>query len=181
MLPQPVFEYVRDLMNYADVGGYLRESARAQDAYLARWGKGPFVTVDAVVLSAGHVILGKRDEQPGRGQYALPGGFLMPDERIVDGMVRELIEETGIKLQPLVIKRNIRSSLVVDDPKRGGRGRNITHAYLIVLNDRLDEGLPKLVGADDLKAPRWVPLHTVPWNMMFEDHGLILEHMLRHI
>lgn len=180
LIPAKVGDYLVSLMK-TSVGDALREGHRAQDAYLARWGNGPFITTDAVVLSAGHIILGQRTENPGKGQYCLPGGFLMPEERLVDGMIRELIEETGIKLQPLVLKRNIRHSIVVDDPKRGGRGRNVTHAYLVVLNDRLQEGLPKLQGVDDLGAPRWVPLNRIPWSEMFEDHALIIENLLRFL
>lgn len=180
MVPPSTFSYVRSLME-SNVGDLLRAGARAQDDYLARWGKGPFITTDAVVLSAGHVILGQRTQHPGLNQFCLPGGFLQDNERIVDGIVRELVEETEIKLQPTVLKRNIRHQIVVDDPHRGGRGRNVTHVALIVLNDRLDQGLPKLRGLDDLGHPQWVSLNNVPWNNMFEDHALILEHMLRFV
>ncbi|MBC7501161.1 MAG: adenylyltransferase/cytidyltransferase family protein, partial [Herminiimonas sp.] len=68
--------------------------------YKASWCGAPFPpifsTVDAVVKTSRHVLLIKRGDFPGKGLWALPGGFLDQRERLIQGAVRELIEETRI-------------------------------------------------------------------------------------
>ncbi|MBN6743269.1 NUDIX domain-containing protein, partial [Acidithiobacillus sp. MC6.1] len=71
-----------------------------------------FVTVDAVVIHSGHILLVERKAEPGKGLLALPGGFLDQRERIEDGMLRELKEETNIKVPVPVLRGSIRASRV---------------------------------------------------------------------
>ena len=58
-------------------------------AYKARWRTAPyapiFCTVDALVQTGGHVLLVRRGGYPGKGLWALPGGFLEPRERLLQG------------------------------------------------------------------------------------------------
>ncbi len=56
-----------------------------------------FVTADAVTIQSGHVLLVRRGQQPGKGQLAIPGGYVNQNERIRTAAVRELKEETAIK------------------------------------------------------------------------------------
>lgn len=150
-------------------------------SYRKQWAAAPyppvFVTTDAVVVQSGHIILGQRRAAPGEGLYALPGGFLGTDERIEDSMIRELQEETRIKVPVPVLRGSIMATHVFDAPDRSLRGRTITHAFHILLPDG---PLPKIRGSDDMKAARWVPLSELKGlkNMMFEDHSAIIEHFL---
>lgn len=114
-----------------------------------------FVTTDAVVIQSGHVLLIKRRSQPGSGLWALPGGFLQSDERLVDGMLRELREETRLKVPEPVLRGGIRTREVFDHPDRSLRGRTITHAFLIEL---ADGSLPPVKGSDDAARAIWVPI-----------------------
>src|SRR5512133_2345194 len=68
-----------------------------------------FVTVDAVVLCAGHVLMVKRRAEPGKGLWAMPGGFVnaATDRSVQDAMVRELREETMIKVPGPVLVGSI--------------------------------------------------------------------------
>ena len=52
------------------------------------------------ITSRGEVILIKRGIEPGRGQWAQPGGFLEIDETVRDAAIRETLEETGLQIQP---------------------------------------------------------------------------------
>lgn len=129
-----------------------------------------FVTADAIVVQSGHILLVQRGGHPGLHQWALPGGFIGVDERIEDAALRELIEETSIKIQPKILRKSIVSSRVFDAPHRSLRGRTITHAYLLKLDD--DKPLPPVRGADDAAKAWWFPIADVP-NMrekFFEDH-----------
>ena len=153
------------------------------NAYRQSWSSAPFppifVTTDAIVIQSGHILLVKRGQNPGKGLWALPGGFVDQVEGIDDAAIRELIEETCIKLQPEVLKRCIRHVQVFD--RRGGvsqedRGRIITHAHLIKLDDQKE--LPKVKGADDAAEAMWVPLGDLDNRLMFSDHGHIIHSML---
>lgn len=147
--------------------------------YKKQWASSPFpptfVTVDAVVVQSGHVLLVQRGARPGKGQWALPGGFLNQSEWIEDAVLRELKEETKIKVPLPVLRGNIVASRVFDDPYRSSRGRTITHAYLIQLPP--DTELPKVKGSDDAAKARWVPLAEITRNMMFEDHKDVIDAM----
>lgn len=149
-------------------------------AYKKSWAAAPyepiFVTCDAVVVQSGHVLVVERGDNPGKGLYALPGGFLNPSERVQDGALRELIEETQIKLQYDTLLRCIAAHEVFDDPGRSLRGRTITHAFLIKLNDA--HPLPKVRGSDDAAHARWIPLSEVKPNVFFEDHYHIIQSMI---
>lgn len=152
--------------------------------YKQAWEAAPyaptFVTVDSVVIQSGHVLLIRRRANPGKGLYALPGGFIDPGERIEDAAIRELREETKIKVPAPVLKGSIKKSGVYDAPERSLRGRTITHAFLI----ELPPGpLPKVKGGDDADKAKWVPLNVFKRmeEQMFEDHFAIINSMLGEI
>lgn len=134
-----------------------------------------YVTVDAVVVQSGHVLLVQRGGFPGKGLWALPGGFLEDDERIRDGVVRELKEETRIKVPVPVLRGSIVAERVFDDPYRSSRGRTIDHAFLFQLNE---SSLPKIKGSDDAVNAKWMPISEITRGMMFEDHKDIIDSML---
>lgn len=133
-------------------------------------------TVDAVVIQSGHVLLITRDAKPGEGMLAMPGGFLNPSERLEDGMIRELREETKLKVPDPVLRGNIKATHTYDDPHRSGRGRIITNAYLIKLPDGQ---LPKVKGSDDARSAHWVKLNELRADMLFEDHFFIVQDLIR--
>ena len=133
-----------------------------------------FQTVDALVVQSGHILLVKRKSRPGRGLWALPGGFLNAHERIVDAVYRELREETKIKVPDAVLRGSTVARETFDDVHRSARGRTITSAFLI----RLPDGpLPKVKGADDAEKAKWVPLSEVTQDKMFEDHFHVIKKM----
>lgn len=159
---------------YADI----RQEYEFIQNYKASWASAPyaptFVTTDAVVVQSGHVLLVQRRARPGKGLWALPGGFINENERIDDAVIRELREETRIKVPVPVLKGSIVAREVFDNPHRSARGRTVTHGYLINLAP--DTKLPTVKGGDDAKAAKWWPLAEVKREMMFEDHFDILVH-----
>lgn len=148
-------------------------------SYKKSWASSPypvtFVTTDAVVVQAGHVLLVQRNAAPGEGLWALPGGFLDQNERVVDGVIRELREETKLKVPLPVLKGSIKAREVFDDPGRSERGRTLTHAALIVLPPG---ELPQVKGSDDARDAKWVPIADIREEDMFEDHYAIIQYML---
>ena len=92
----------------------------------------PSVTTDIVIFTikdnALKVLLVKRDIEPFKNVWALPGGFVRINESLEDSAKRELEEETGVKdvyLEQLYSFGN---------PKRDPRGRVITVAYMALTN-----------------------------------------------
>jgi bifunctional NMN adenylyltransferase/nudix hydrolase len=136
-----------------------------------------FSTADAVVICSGHVLMIRRRAEPGRGLWALPGGYVnaRTDKSVEDAAIRELREETQIKVPAPVLRGSIRRSKVFDAIDRSPRGRIITHAFHIELPDG---ELPKVKGNDDAEKARWVPIAEVRSEECFEDHFEIIQHFL---
>lgn len=134
-----------------------------------------FVTTDCVVVQSGHILLVERKSEPGAGLLALPGGFVNQNERLEEAALRELSEETKIKVPVPVLRGNIQKVEVFDHPNRSTRGRTITHAFLIMLPAG---ELPRVKGADDAKTAKWYPISELKPSLMFEDHMDIIQKLI---
>lgn len=148
--------------------------------YKKSWEAAPyaptFVTVDAVVECMGHILLIKRKATPGKGLWAIPGGFIDQNEHIDDAVIRELKEETKIRVSKNFIRGSQVSKEVFDHPNRSLRGRTITHAYYYKLQQ---SEIPEVKGADDAQEAKWFPLAEVQRmeGIIFEDHLDIICHL----
>lgn len=139
-----------------------------------------FVTTDAVVVQSGHILVIRRGHQPGKGLLALPGGFLQPELTLEDNAIKELKEETQIKIPSAVLRGSIKASRPFDYPERSARGRTVTFAYFIELEPSLKDGLPKVKGGDDAAKAFWLPLSALGENedKFFEDHYSVIRTFL---
>lgn len=117
-----------------------------------------FVTVDAVVVKSGCILVVKRKFPPGRDQIALPGGFLNAGESIDKATIRELKEETRIRMATRHIQAAAQETRVFDHPYRDPRGRVITHVTLFDLGYG---HLPDVKGDSDAKGAFWMPMADV--------------------
>ena len=131
------------------------------------------LTVDAIVTCSGHVLLIKRIASPGKGLWALPGGHVEEDEKLLPAMIRELKEETKLDIPERTLTRCIVNDHLFDDPNRSLRGRSLTQAYHIDLGQ--DTKLPKIKASSDAKEVKWCPIAAVPTSQMFEDHAHIID------
>jgi bifunctional NMN adenylyltransferase/nudix hydrolase len=175
-VPQPIAQFLRQFRVTAEFER-LREELAALDESRAKYGSGPFVTVDALVTAGDHLLLVQRGRAPGKDLWALPGGFLDGSERLLSAAMRELKEETGLACSDAELRGCLRGVAVFDHPQRSQRGRTITHAHHFALNDR---ALPSVQGADDAQAARWVRIADLPAmsTELFEDHFQIIDHFL---
>lgn len=181
LVPRDVYQMIDRFRNTSDYARLVDEYDIIKK-YKQSWEVAPypatFVTADAVVIQSGHVLLIERKAAPGSGLLALPGGFVNQSERVEAAALRELREETRLKVPEPVLRGSIKQSKVFDAPSRSLRGRTITHAFLI----ELPAGpLPKVKGSDDARKAMWVPLHEVKSDRMFEDHYDIVQYFIGSI
>ena len=176
----PEIEASLKLFMATEGGKNLQQEYEFIQKYKKGWENVPFepthVTVDAVVIQSGHVLLVKRSAQPGKGLYALPGGFIHAEESLLNAVIRKLKEETQIKVPPPVLMGCVKHQFVFDAPFRSARGRTITHAFHIEL--RGEEALPKIKGNNESGNCIWLPLGQLDSTQMFEDHYFIIQKML---
>jgi len=180
LAPPAVCEVLRTWLASPEYAA-LAEEYRLVAQYKAAWSTAPyppiFSTVDAVVTAAGHVLLIRRGGFPGKGQWALPGGFVEPRERLLKSALRELAEETRLAVDAAVLLAALRDVKVFDHPDRSQRGRTITHAHYFALDLAV---LPAIEAADDAAQAQWLPIAQLAGmeEEFFEDHFHILDSFL---
>lgn len=132
----------------------------------------PAIAVDMVILAVAAdellILLIRRGGEPYAGRWAIPGGFVDPQESLDAAAARELREETGVEgvfLEQLY---------TFGAPERDPRGRVISVAYYALLRRA-----PSVTGGDDAADARWFPLSTLP-PLAF-DHDSILEYAIERV
>ncbi|MER6101466.1 NUDIX domain-containing protein [Streptomyces sp. NPDC001832] len=131
----------------------------------------PFaVTVDLAVFTVRdtrlHVLLVERGEDPYKGQWALPGGFVLPRESAEDAARRELAEETGLT-EDTVCALHLEQLRTYSDPDRDPRMRVVSVAYAALVPD-----LPEPRGGGDAANAQW--WDAGPPGLLAFDHDRIL-------
>lgn len=135
--------------------------------YVYDWPR-PMVTVDAVVFAvtpdAIKLLLIKRGQEPFKGKWAFPGGFIGIDEELDDAVARELQEETGLTGIPLEQMHTF------GKPGRDPRGRQITVVYMGIIN----QGFDRIKADDDAELAQWFDINALPSDISF-DHDIVAQ------
>jgi bifunctional NMN adenylyltransferase/nudix hydrolase len=134
-----------------------------------------FNCADAILECQGHVLLIQRKFAPGAGAWALPGGFRNASETFLDCAIRELQEETNVRVPEKVLRGSIVKTELFDDPSRSfGIPRNTMAVYMRI-SPNPDFSLPRANGADDAALCKWIPLTDALNTIeMYDDHKDIL-------
>lgn len=125
----------------------------------------PAVTADCIVITREvepKVLLIQRGNEPFKGCWAFPGGFMEMDETTEQCAIRELKEETGL------IVSDLQQIGAYSKVNRDPRGRTITVAYLAIIDE-----LVTAYGQDDAAKAEWFPLSRLP-ELAF-DHADIMQ------
>jgi ADP-ribose pyrophosphatase YjhB (NUDIX family) len=128
---------------------------------------GPETCVGAIVVHEGDLLLVRRANEPGIGEWSIPGGRVRASETLAEAVVREVLEETGLE--------GICEDLV-------GWAERIEPGYHFVILDfrvtLLERGTP--IAGDDAVEARWVSLSEVAELNLVEglaeflhDHGIL--------
>jgi 8-oxo-dGTP diphosphatase len=125
------------------------------------------LTVDAVVFGYKaeqgiFVLLIKRKNDPFKGLWAIPGGFVNQDEPLDDAVSRELKEETGIEVNYL------EQLHAFGDPKRDPRKRVVSIAYYALVKP----DAYKVQASDDAEGAEWFSIKKLP-KLAFDHHEIL--------
>jgi 8-oxo-dGTP diphosphatase len=141
--------------------------------YVYDWPR-PMVTVDAVIFAVAEagikLLLIKRKNEPFKGKWAIPGGFIGIDEELDDAVARELAEETGLA------GISLEQMHTFGKPGRDPRGRQITVVYMGIIN----KGLDRIKAGDDALLARWFDINALPPDMAF-DHDEVAKFAIERL
>ena len=175
LIPENVAKFLIEFRKTDRCKHLLDEYKYIKD-YKESWANTPypvtFNTVDIVYLRGTYVLLVKRKGYPGKGLWALPGGFIHNNETLLDAAKRELKEETNIVFED----KHIIGTRTFDDPNRSARGRVITTAFYVssssnfVMNDA--------IAGDDAEEVKFVALSSLNSirSSITEDHYHIIDY-----
>jgi len=110
----------------------------------------PIVGIGVIVLKDASVLLVRRGKPPNLGSWTLPGGAQEVGETTEQAARRELLEETGVTVGPLVFAAH------VDNIRRDREGRVQFHYTILDFAGRWESGEP--VAASDVSEAVWAPL-----------------------
>lgn len=135
--------------------------------------KKPSVTVDIVVFTIKDkdlkILLIKRELEPFKDKWAIPGGFVLEGETLEQAAKRELSEETNVK------DIYLEQLYSFGDPNRDPRGWVITIAYYaLISSDNLN-----ILASTDAKDVKWFSVNKLP-ELAF-DHDKILQTALNRL
>ena len=194
-LPEPMREYLRNVHVFnpelqSDWNEYKREEQKFVN-YPYRNGEDHLNVMcgDAVVECAGHILTVTRNASPGKGIKALPGGHKKAWETSTECSLRELLEETNLRIPLRVLRNCIRGKNLFDHPARnvGSVSRSTTGIH-IKLEPREDGSLPRAKGGDDAKNDHlpnggceWVKIDDILSGkvILFDDHSDIVDFFVK--
>jgi len=107
----------------------------------------PIIGVGAVIVDRGRVLLVRRATEPLKGEWSVPGGMLELGEKLRDGVRREVLEETGLIVEPGEVL-DVFDSIFTDD-----QGRTEYHYVLVDYLCRPISG--KAAAGTDVSDVKW--------------------------
>ena len=129
----------------------------------------PAVAVDLIVLrpikDSKQILLIERKNNPFQGCWALPGGFLDENETLEQGAARELMEETGVRVENSELKQ----LKAYSDPKRDPRTRVISVVFHVAVPSDTD-----VIAGDDAAQAKWYSVDSLP-KLAFDHDQIVRE------
>ena len=117
-----------------------------------------------------YLLLVNRGNEPFKGKWCLPGGFVNIDEELDDAVARELLEETGLG------GIDLEQVHTFGGCGRDPRGRVITVTYMGIV----DKDKSKVEAGDDAAQARWFDIEELPKDLAF-DHNEVTKYVIRKL
>ena len=193
-LPKTTLDYMFDFMKtkeYQNLVGEYSTIQKRRNGMKRNDGHASInQTVDAVVIQSGHILMVRRADYPGKGLWALPGGHVNEYEWMLDACIRELKEESRLKIPEPVLVGSLKFDMRFEHPDRSELGRVITQAFCFNLPDHIGKdgqvSLPEVYGAatllsedeiNDTDDAKWIPIQEAleMSDYIFDDHHAIIE------
>src|SRR5271165_5780893 len=125
-----------------------------------RYPKRPLVGVGALIIDGDRILLVERGQEPLKGWWSLPGGLLELGEKLTDAICREVLEETGLIVEPVAFHEIFERIIPGKAPDQPGKAPDQTgdpeyHYVLIDYVCRVTGG--SLAAASDASRAVWIP------------------------
>lgn len=137
--------------------------------------RAPFtIGCEVFIRNGNRILLGKRGKNvTGAGTWALPGGHLEPEERLIDAVCREVKEELGADIAP----GDLELVSIVDSLSNSRKNNNHIHATFELKSPAFE---PKLMEPEECDEWRYFDLDSLPHNDLFFGHKDIIENYLQN-
>lgn len=129
--------------------------------------------VGALIIEGSRILLVERGREPLKGYWSLPGGVLETGETLIEGTRREVLEETGLVVEPVEVVE------IFERIMRDAEGRAEYHYVLIDYLCRVTGGVP--LAADDVSRVEWVEKQSVAAFRLTEGTLPVIEKAFRMI
>lgn len=193
MVPQGTIAFL-DRFFETDHYAKLAIEAKKLDDYMGKWESVPFPvifnTADAIILCGSKILMVRRKGHPGKGYWALPGGFVEHRQTVFDAALDETFQESKLDVSRQTLANAFVGMFVQDDPYRSTRGRTITfaHVFRLVMKAKGRTAAerhaslkpPRVKGGDDAELAGWFEIDEVRAMraQIFEDHAIMIDKAL---
>ena len=126
-------------------------------------------TASALIIDEDKVLLGRRNIEPSKGMWDIPGGFLEPGEHPEDGMRREIMEETGLQVKIVDML-----GFIMDDY---GEDKQPTLNICYIVKKASETERP----GDDLEELKWFKISELPEEIAFKNGHEMLEKLREYL
>lgn len=176
LVPKETFDFLKKF-RFTKWYGYIACELGKIRELNKNYGKGPFLTSDNVIIQGNKILLIKRKNHPGKGLFAIVGGFIENNETFEQAAYRELKEETNLSISFEEFKKYLVKTKIYDHPRRSIASRIVTMAHLIVLPEDLEV---KLKAGDDAVECFWYQIKKLNEisSLFYDDHYSILNEIL---
>lgn len=168
-IPAEIYDYLMDYRrSSSQFVGYINSWYWKKKEDNQKYGLGPFLTCDNIIQVGDEILLIRRKNHPGKGLWAVPGGYLDAGETFAQGAARELEEETNLRL-PLEMFEDME---MFDAVGRSTHARIITASFHVRLPVK-----PETKAGDDAAERRWFTRAEIEkmHNLMHDDHWYMLK------
>ena len=128
--------------------------------------RNPTPTVDVIIQKGSQILLVKRENEPFKEYFALPGGFVNEGERIEEAAKREVMEETSLDVELIDILG------VYSDPNRDPRGHIMSTVFVGKISNNKQK--VEALAQDDAAEVVWIKLDEIDTTDLAFDHRKII-------